>query len=121
MALSTVEKTQVIYLLGYPGKVLVEGSTHYDPTIARRLNDLTPEIEDIARACIADVETVKSRLLASQGRMLVKKVGDIELNTDENMNLKGEYRRLLEQLATLLDIPNRVKGGGGVGIVGLCV
>lgn len=120
MALTLVEKTQIIYLLGYPGKLLLEASTHYNAPIARRLDLLTPEIESIVRTLLSDITTTKQKTVLSQSRMLVKRVGDIELNTDENRSLRSEIHRLLNELANLLDIPNRSRGGA-VGNVSLIV
>lgn len=119
MALTQKEKYQVIFELGYPGKVLIEDSTHYDRVTARRLENLPPELEELVREVLLNLITVRSKLTASQGRALVKRVGDIELNPEEGTILSGEFRRLLAQLASLLDLHVLVRSVGGVGMVGL--
>lgn len=114
MALTDTEKQKVLKYLGYPGKVIVEGSTHYHNTVAARLTNLTSDIETNVRACLTALDALETKYTASTGRMLVKKVGDIELNSDnEHSMLSKEHKRQKTLLSSILDIPTR---GGSVNI-----
>lgn len=110
MVLSATEQANVIFYLGWPGKTLVTGSTHYDSTIANRLINLDVDTESNARSLLTQIGDVRTKYTASTSRMLVRKVGDIELNSGEHEALGKEYRRLLLDLAYLLDIPLLSKG-----------
>lgn len=118
MALSDSDKFKVIYELGWPGKTLVTNSTHYNRSVADRLTNLTTDIEDQVTSLLEKLDAVKLKYDASSSRMLVKKVGDIELNPDEHMLIGREYRRLKKELSRLLDIPD-LAGSGTT--IGLCV
>ena len=117
MALTSAQKANIVFYLGWPSKALVSGSTHYNTTIVTRLTDLDSDTETIVTALLTDIATARTKMAASQGRMLVKKVGDIELNTDENTLLVRDYRRLVNDLSVLLDIPVLRSGGVNVSVV----
>lgn len=121
MALSDQNKADVIWYLGYPGKVLEVGSTHYDPILVGRLNNLSAEIETQVTNLLERLEKLDIKFDKASGRFLVKKVGDIELNTDEFSLLTKAYKRWLRQLSSLLDIPMAAGTCGGGATVNLCV
>ena len=118
MALTETQQHDVIFYLGWPGKTLVTSSTHYNKVIADRLTNLNTNTETQVTGLLAEIVALRTKYGASTSRMLVKKVGDIELNTDEHHTLGREYRRVLRDLSQLLDIP--LKKGGGM-TIGLCV
>lgn len=111
MALTDTAKMNVMFYLGWPSKSLVVDSTHYNRTLATRLESISAEAETIVIELLAAIDTVRTKLEASQGRALVKKVGDIELNTEEAGSLKKESARLINELSAFLDIPNQTKYG----------
>ena len=111
MALTDQQKYDAIFYLGYASKVLDPGSTHYEKILADRLEGLHAVAESRVISLLAEISAARTKFTASSGRMLVKRVGDIELNTDEHLYINKEYRRLLDELSSLLDIPRR--GGGG--------
>ena len=116
MSLTSAEKTNIVFLLGWPAKTLIVGSTHYDQTVVTRLNALDADIEAIVRTMLTGIEDVRTKYATSTSRMLVKKVGDIELNTDEHSTLGGEYKRLLRELSSCLDIPFIGKSRTNLGV-----
>lgn len=105
MALSDSQKHDVIRLLGYPGKTLVESSTHYNTTITGRLINLNTEIEADVAALLKRVQGLDAKLDKALGRASATKVGDIELNPREMELLRGERQKVLRELSALLDIP----------------
>lgn len=111
MALSATEKASIISYLGWPGKTLTVGSTHYNSTIVNRLENLDADVETLVRSFLTQLDALEVQYTASTSRMLVKKVGDIELNSDEHTSLGKERRRVLARLCNTLDIP--LVGGGG--------
>lgn len=117
MALDTTQKQAVVFYLGYPGTTLVVGATAYNGMVAQRLTGLNEDIEDQVAALLTSIASTRTKLEASQGRMLVKKVGDIELNSDERMLLGRELKRLSMNLSTLLDIPMRNVSGNIINLV----
>ncbi len=118
MALTDSQKHQAIFYLGYSGKTLIVGSTDYNKTVADALTNLNTYVETQVVDLLDLIEEAKEKFSASSARMLVKRVGDIELNTDEHRSLGQEYRRLLRELSSLLGLPTR--GMGGI-TIGVCV
>lgn len=117
MALTDAQKHNVIFYLGWPGKTLVTTSTHYNSTVANRLTSLDANTETQVGALLTEIAAVRTKLGASTSRALVKKVGDIELNTEEHYSLQKEHRRILRDLSRLLDIPLNSPGNN----IALCV
>lgn len=106
MALSDENKSKIVYHLGYPGKTLVETSLQYDSRIVDRLTNLDTFTESQAIALIGQIESIKTKLVASPESFKLKQVGDIVFNVDTGLVLqKKELRRYLKELSSLLDIP----------------
>lgn len=116
MTLSATEQTQIIGFLGWPLKTLDVGSTHYNKTVVDRLNSLTTDAETLIRASLTRLNNLQTKYDASTSRVLVKQLGDIVLNTDEHVGLSKEYRRCLNDLAQLTDIPLLKRGGANIGV-----
>jgi len=102
--LTATQKAQVIFYLGYSASSIIPGSTDFDKILADRLTGLTAEAEAIVVDLLAQIAAVRTKLSTSSSRMLVKKVGDIELNSDEHVLLSRELRRLLKELSMMLGI-----------------
>lgn len=116
MALSATEQSQIVTALGWPGAVLFPTSTTYNTTLINRLTLIDTDTETTARSYLTQITALRVQYTASTTRMLVKKVGDIELNSGEHEALGREYRRLLRELSACLDIPLIAKGGRNVGV-----
>lgn len=112
--LTATQKAQIIFYLGYSASSIIPGSTDFDRILANRMESLTPEAEVIIEGLLTQIGEVRGKLSTSSSRMLVKKVGDIELNSDEHVLLGSEHRRLLRDLSSTLgiNIPLSSSGGG---------
>jgi len=112
MSLSLESKHKVLYYLCYAGKTLIEGSTHYNSVVISRLTDLDSFIEDQVDSLITQLDAARTKLNATQNKGNVKRIGDIELDTDKTAEvISNEYKRLQNELSTLLDIPNKCRSG----------
>lgn len=108
MALSLEQKHDVLFLLGYPAKTIIAGSTHYNSIIADRLDDIDSFTQNRVESLLKEIKSVRTKLTALQDQGKLKQVGDIVFNTDNNdRTVKMEYKRLLKELASYLDIPLR--------------
>lgn len=114
MALSDTEKADVVYRLGWSGKVLVVGSTDYSKTIADRLIGLSAPIEAQIRSLLTRLKSITESIDAAVCRLAAKQVGDIILRDDELYQLRREEKKLKKELAALTDIP--LMGGGGTSV-----
>jgi hypothetical protein len=110
--LTATEQQKIIWFLGWPAKTIIPGSTHYDQTIVTRMAALDPDTESVTRSLLLQLDNVRAQYTASTSRMKATKVGDIEINSKEHDLLGKEYRRLLKELAVLLDIPMLNNGNG---------
>lgn len=114
MAFTTDDKYRIIFALCHSGKTLIETSTHYNSVLASRLDNLNINIETHALSLLDKIEAAKTSLESSPTKDNVKQIGDIHLDTTRSRELKNkELRRLLSELSSLLDIPNRCSVGGG--------
>jgi hypothetical protein len=104
MSLTEDEKYAVIHYLGYSSRTITAGTRDYNSVIASNLTNLSPQGESYIRSTLADLEALKANLAATRKRMLVRKVGDIELNSDEWSLLQKEYSRVLNELSRATDI-----------------
>lgn len=112
MALSLEDKHRIINHLGLPGKTLIESSTHYNSVVASRLTNLDSYIEDKALSLLDELDAARTKVMGSSTKGNVKRIGDIELDTDKTRMLtKDEYKRLIEELSTLLDISSKKSSG----------
>ncbi len=116
MALTATQKHNIMFHLGYPGKILIPTSTHFNSVVNDRLNNLNAEIEALVATQLADLTAIRAKLIVAQDIVKVKKVGDIELNNNEITQLKGDYRRLSRELSEQLDITLRKSGGVNVSV-----
>jgi hypothetical protein len=114
MALSDTEKADVVYRLGWSGKVLIEGSTDYSKIIADRLIGLSGPIEAQIRTLLTRIKSITESIDSAICRLSAKQVGDIILRDDELYQLRREEKKLKKELAALTDIP--LMGGGGTSI-----
>lgn len=118
MSLDAQQQADVLFYLGWPGTTNLVGNTNYNKIVVDRMTQTTPEVDARVASLLIEIENVRTKLTGSTGRALVKKVGDIELNTGEATLLKSDYKRLLRDLSSLLDI--EMLGGSSI-CIGLCV
>lgn len=118
MALTTEEKTKIVFYLGHSAKSIVSGSTHFDGILNKRLENLDQFIEAEAKRLIKNISDVREKLIASQDIMKAKQVGDIVINNEENRLLRRDMKRLCKELGAMLDIT--CKSGGGA-MANVCV
>lgn len=119
MSLDSQQQADVLFYLGWPGTTNLVGNTNYNKIVVDRMTQTTPEVDARVTSLLAEIESVRTKLTGSTGRALVKRVGDIELNTGEAMLLKSDYKRLLRDLSSLLDI-EMLRMGSGI-CIGLVV
>lgn len=115
MALSETEKVKVLRHLGWPAKTLDSTSLSYSKMISDRLANVSAVMEAEVRQYLERIAILDDRLTKALSRAGVKRIDDIEFNGDEMPTLRKEKRRLVIELATLLDIG--VQGGGMMGNV----
>ena len=104
MSLTKEEKYKVIHYLGHNSRIITVGTRDYNSIVADNLKNLSPQGERYVREVLVEIEAVKARLKATRSRMLVRKVGDIELNENEWTLLNKEYSRVLNELSRAVDI-----------------
>lgn len=116
MALSTQQKADAIFYLGWSAKTLIPGSTDYSKIVADRLETLTPESESTVVLWLDKIRAIDTALDAAICRLTAKRVGDIETNPDEIRELRKERLRIIRELSDTLDIAVMRSGGGNMSI-----
>lgn len=110
--LTQEDKYRVIFALCLNGEVITESSVNFNSIVRDRLNVNNQFIEDQVSSLLGKIDLIKTRLESSPKNSNVKKIGDIELDTDKSHSLiMKEYNRLLSELSKLLDIPCQCKTG----------
>jgi hypothetical protein len=112
MALTDENKFRILKNLCYPSTTLDETSTNYNSIVNDRLNGLSSYAEEEVETLLGKIEVLDGKLESSPDSFKVKQVGEIHFNVNGGSALyRKELLRKRKQLATLLDIPNRCKGG----------
>lgn len=117
MALTPKEQSKIIQLLGYGGKTIQVGSVIYNKILNDRLNQLTPDMEEILRAFLASITSLECRIAAAPGRLAAAQVDGIKMNMDELPQLRIERRKISKEIAEYLDIPFIKPGGTNVSVM----
>lgn len=112
MALTSAQKADVVFYLGWSGKTIIAGSTDYNSQVNSALDNLSAQIEAQVIATLAQIVDINTKLTAATCRLAAKRVDEIELNPNELIMLRSERRRLLRLLSRLLDIKLLDVGGG---------
>ena len=107
MALSNIEKTQILRRLGVPVGAIRMGSQYYSDYIDQKLKapELTDEAETEAKGLLTRVVALDTQLADAPNRLKAASIGgEIQLNMDEIGQLRAERRRVLRELGDLLEI-----------------
>lgn len=110
MALTDSEKIKIITDLCWPAKTLVPESTHYSNWVDTRINDLTDVIEQCVRDLLKRQLDMDKKLEKAVCRAGVSSVDGVKFRDNEIDILRKERKKLLNEMAALLDIPNRCGG-----------
>lgn len=116
MALSSLQQNKIVQLLGYGGKTIQVGSVIYNKIINDRLQSVPPDTESLVLDYLDSVQAIETQLLKAQKRLIAEKVGDIVLNKDELPDLRRERKRIVREMAALLDIPYQGPNGVNVSV-----
>ena len=112
MAFSAEDKANILYSLCWPATTLDPISVNFNSIIRDRLQGVGTYGEAQALSLISQISDIEAKLVLSPSKSNVKKIGDIELDTDKSQRLiEKESNRLRNRLSALLDIPNKCKGG----------
>lgn len=111
MALTAIQQTKIVQLLGYGAKSIQAGSVIYNKILNDRLNQLQPAAEEIVTAYLNQVAAIETQLFAAPARLAAKKIDDVEMNLREMEMLRSERKRIAREIADVLDIPY-VTGNG---------
>lgn len=118
MAFSLEQKNEIVFLLGYPAKTVIEGSNLYNSFIDDRLSDVDTFTQDRVESLLGEISGVRTKLTELQSQGKLRRVGDIEFNVDSNdRTVKSEYRRLIKELGCYLDIKPKMGGK----MIGVCL
>lgn len=105
MTLSTQEQHDSVFYLGYPAKILIPTSTHFQKTLSDRFLNLIPEAEARVRKLLRLIKKVDDQLEEALCRMTTNKVEDITINQNEKNQLRMERKKYIKELSHTLDIP----------------
>ena len=119
MAMTNAEKLKVVTLLGWPARTLDPTALSYSNIIARRFENLDDDAISIMRDYLDRIDTMDSKLLTAIGRAGVKSIDDIEFFGNEKGSsefaiLRNERKRLLVELAGIIDIAIGPAFNGGM-------
>jgi hypothetical protein len=119
MALSSTQKHNVVFYLGWSGLTLVTGSTQYNTVVNDRLSDAaeSDEISKIVKTLLDCLASTDEKLKAAQCRLAASKVDNLEMNDDEISWLRSERLRYIRELSQTLDIPITRLGSSMVSVV----
>lgn len=117
MALSDAIKYKVVFALGYPGTILTPTSVNFNSIVRDRLNLDNAFVEAKVSELLTQIDAIKVKFQKSPTNSNLKRIGDIELDTDKShLLIKKEHNRLLDELSKLLDLPCRA-GSSSMGRV----
>jgi len=114
MALSSETKHRIVFALCHNAKIIDPASTHYNSIFNDRLEGLSQFVEDRTEELLGQIEAQKTAVSGASMKGNVKQIGDIHLDTNRTIELAyQELKRLQNELALMLDIPNNCKGARG--------
>lgn len=114
-SLSNENKEKVVFLLGYPSKILLDNSTHFNRILVSRMDNLTDYTKKRVEELITLAYKARLNLDNTQTDAHVTQVDEIGLDSSMAVdNIYKQYNRYIKEISSLLDIPIRKGGGRGV-------
>lgn len=112
MSFTEQEKVRIRHHLGYLNVGLVETFSLGVPSgvetsflIEGAMNRVLPEAEQEARRHVGILDTIESYMVGDVELLAVLKIGEIEINPNEQVKLKSVYAHWQGALGNLLGIP----------------
>ena len=105
MALTAKQKHDVLFRLGWSGKTLDPGSTHFSNIIADRLENLSIPMQSTVVGLLKRLDAIQEQMDEARCRMTAETVDGIKLNKDEAAMLKKEFKRYMKELSTETSVP----------------
>lgn len=106
MALTSQQKTDIVFYLGWSGLTLVSDSSHFSNIISDRIElaSTTTEICKIVKRILKKLENLDECLEKAKCRLAASSVDNITMNEREIEQLLKERKRCIRELSDLLDI-----------------
>lgn len=112
MAFSEQEKVRIRHHLGYLNVSTMQTFSLGVPTaietqflIEGAMNRVLVQAEQEARRLVGVLDTIEAQMVGDLELLAVRKIGEIEVNPDEQGKLKQQYRHWQGTLGNLLGIP----------------
>ena len=106
--ITAANQNLIVFYLGYPAKVLVPNSTHYNKIIANRMTNLLDATVTTVEGLLTLITETRTKLDATRDDANVTNVGEIALSPDYvDKYIVRQYDRYLKELSSILDIPMR--------------
>lgn len=116
MALTSKEQNKLVTLLGYGLKTIQAGSVIYDKVLNDRLNQLTPDGEDLVRCYIDRIYKLEDQMACAPARLAAAAVDGLKMNLDELPMLRAERKKIIRELSVQIDIPYVGTNGPNIGV-----
>ena len=111
MALTNPQKYTILRYLGWPVKTIDPTSLSYSKILSDRLS-VPEDCEDMLQELLDRVETIDEQLQAMVARSNVKQVDDIQFFENGSSELRGERKKVIREIACMLDFPIGPGAGG---------
>jgi hypothetical protein len=112
MALTEHEKAQIRHHLGYPEvsaisvfQLGIPAAIEPSFMLEGAMDRIRPEAEDITRRKLAALDTIEAQMVGDLELLAVRRVEEIEINTDEMKALRNEYAYWQAALANDFRVP----------------
>lgn len=112
--LTQTEKYNVLRYLGYPIRTIDSTSLSYIKQVADRLSTFPTDAEGILRELLDRISTLDGQLEKQVAKSNVKSIDDIEFFDHGADELRRERRKVINEIAVLVDIrpgPGFAAGG----------
>jgi hypothetical protein len=126
MAFTSAQNIKLVTILGWPAKVLDNTNTSYNSTIYARITGIDSDMENLVTEYMDRLEDLEGKLSIGLARTGVKRIDDIEFfgndgsGSSELNVLRAEKKRLLKELASILDIALGL-GASNSNMVNVCI
>lgn len=119
MALTNLQKLTVLKHIGLPLTTIDTTRTDYSKIISDRLDYVTGDVQTLIVDVLTRLDGMELRLAKAMTRSGVKRIDDIEFfgaegTLSEFDVLRGEKRKLIGELADLLNLRGYVKRSGSM-------